>query len=67
MPVFSWDGNEVPAVNAGFGYYWAVAVPLTVLVLVFWGVAMLFPWRKWLSRFRRRPRMHEMELTDVDA
>jgi hypothetical protein len=52
MPVFNWDGNGVPAVKAGFGYYWAVAVPLTILVLVSWTMGMLLPWKAWISNLQ---------------
>jgi hypothetical protein len=53
MPVFNWDGNGVPAVKTGFRYYWAVAVPLTILVLASWAIGMLVPWRAWISNLQR--------------
>ena len=54
MPVFDWDGNGVPVIKTGFRYYWLIAGPLTILVLISWGVAMLLPWRIWFSKFRVR-------------
>jgi hypothetical protein len=50
MPVFNWDSNGVPAVKTGFGYYWAVAVPLTILVLASWVMGMLLPWKVWILK-----------------
>ena len=52
--MFSWGDNGLPVANAGFKYYWAVTIPLTLVVLVLWAVAMLLPWEKWLSIWRRR-------------
>jgi hypothetical protein len=52
MPVFNWDNNGVPAVKTGFGYYWAVAVPLTILVIVSWAMGMLLPWKALISNLR---------------
>ena len=51
MPVFNWDGigDHTPVVKTAFKYYWAVTVPLTVLVFTVWAFAMLFPWRRWLA------------------
>jgi len=37
MPLIDWSGSA-PVVNRGFKYYWAVAVPLTLLVLLSWAV-----------------------------
>ncbi|KAH7325694.1 hypothetical protein B0I35DRAFT_420974 [Stachybotrys elegans] len=48
MPSFDWDGSS-PRVTASFWVYWAVAVPLTILVLV--------SWRIWWSLEARRERM----------
>lgn len=50
MPVFNWDDNGAPTVKTGFGYYWAVAVPLTILVLASWAMGMLLPWRAWILK-----------------
>ena len=52
MPVFNWDDNGVPAVKTGFRYYWAVAVPLTILVLASWAMGMLVPWKAWISKIQ---------------
>ena len=40
MPVFNWDGNDVPILKPGFGYYMAVTLPLTCIVLIIWGLSM---------------------------
>lgn len=50
MLVFNWDGNGMPAIKPGFKYYWLVTGPLTVVVLMSWGVAMLLPWRIWATK-----------------
>ncbi len=67
MPVFDWDGGQLPVVKSGFGYYWAVVVPLTIVVMVSWAVTMFLPWRKWLSRFRwsYRAEVHATELAEI--
>jgi hypothetical protein len=52
--MFSWGDNGLPVANAGFKYYWAITIPLTFLVLIMWAIAMLLPWEKWLSKWRRR-------------
>jgi hypothetical protein len=40
MPVYNWDVNGAPMVKPGFKYYWAVTIPLTILVLMLWALAM---------------------------
>jgi hypothetical protein len=52
MPVINWDAVDNPVINKGFKYYWAVTVPLTLLVLASWGFATLFPWKQWISRIK---------------
>jgi hypothetical protein len=49
MPVFNWDGGNIPIIKDGFKYYWAIAIPLTLFVLLMWAASMLLPWRRWLS------------------
>jgi hypothetical protein len=53
MPVFEWDGNT-PIIKLRFKYYWAVTVPLTLFVLLLWALAMLLPWKSWLSKLKKR-------------
>jgi len=50
MPVFEWDVNGAPVMKNGFRYYWAVTMPLTLLVLACWALAVLLPWRRWLAK-----------------
>jgi len=57
MPVINWDAMDSPVMNKGFNYYWAVTLPLTLLVLASWGLAMLFPWKKWTSRMKGNAEM----------
>jgi hypothetical protein len=52
MPVIDWEGQGAPTTNKGFKYYWAVAIPLTICVLAAWSLAMVLPWRKWISNLR---------------
>jgi hypothetical protein len=54
MPLFDWDrgGNGKLVVKDEFRYYWAIAIPLTVLVLGTWAASMLLLWRVWLRRVR---------------
>jgi hypothetical protein len=40
MPVFNWDDNDVPILKSGFGYYMAVTLPLTFIVLLIWRLSM---------------------------
>jgi hypothetical protein len=50
MPVFNWDGDGAPVIKSGFKYYWAVTIPLTILVLTAWALGMALPWKKWLAK-----------------
>lgn len=65
IPVFNWDGDGFPLLKTGFGIYWAVTLPLTALVFVFWAIAMLLPWGKWFAMFGRKRRLlvGDVELT----
>ncbi|EPE27499.1 hypothetical protein GLAREA_04290 [Glarea lozoyensis ATCC 20868] len=58
MPVFNWEDSNSPAIREGFKYYWAIAIPITFLVLVIWGLSVWLPWAEWLSTFR--PKKHEI-------
>ena len=49
MPLFNWDNSTHPVVKDSFKYYWAIAVPLTILVLFLWGLSVWLPWKDWLS------------------
>jgi hypothetical protein len=40
--------------NAGFKYYWAITIPLTLLVLVSLAITTSLPWSKWLSSRHHR-------------
>jgi Mg2+ and Co2+ transporter CorA len=64
MPVFNWDGNS-PIIKPAFKYYWAVTGPLTLFVLLSWALAMLLPWKLWLSMVNggRKNSNGEVELT----
>jgi Mg2+ and Co2+ transporter CorA len=64
MPVFDWDGNTL-IVKPGFKYYWAVTAPLTLFVLLSWSLAMLLPWKSWLSTIKggRKALNRDVELT----
>ena len=61
MPLFNWDGGSFPIVKGGFKYYWAFAIPLTVLVLLIWAAAVLLPWTRWIAGFRR------MKVSDIET
>jgi hypothetical protein len=50
MPFFNWDGGDLPVLKDGFKYYWAVAIPLTLLVLCVWVGSMLLPWRRCMGK-----------------
>jgi hypothetical protein len=52
MPFFAWDSGS-PTVGEGFKYYWAIAIPLTLVVLFLWGLSVWLPWHKWLSGLRQ--------------
>ena len=68
MPVIDWEAEGMPVIKEGFKYYWAVTAPLTLLVLASWGLAMLFPWKKWISRLIENPqtRGRDIELTGLN-
>jgi hypothetical protein len=65
MPVYDWDGNGVPIVKSGFKYYWAVTIPLTAVVLLSWGLAMLLPWRAWVARISKAEKREEAEVYEM--
>jgi hypothetical protein len=66
MPVFNFEGQGAPTINSGFKYYWAVSIPLRICVLVFWGLAMMLPWHRWVSTFRGKPKGEDgLELQHV--
>jgi len=68
MPVIDWEAEGMPVVKKGFKYYWAVTAPLTLLVLASWGLAMLLPWKKWISGLIESPRTRgrDIELTGLN-
>lgn len=43
-------------VKESFKYYWAIAIPVTVLVLLLWGLSVWLPWKEWLPRIFVRQR-----------
>ncbi|TGO56087.1 hypothetical protein BOTNAR_0230g00180 [Botryotinia narcissicola] len=45
MPVFTWTPEGFMIIQKGFGYYWAVTIPLTLIVLMAWGVSIVIPHR----------------------
>jgi len=51
MPLFNWDNGSHPVIKDSFRYYWAIAVPMTVLVLLLWGLSVWLPWKEWLSGY----------------
>jgi hypothetical protein len=70
MPVFDWDGVGAPAIKSGFKYYWAVAIPLTILVLTIWALGVSLPWKKWFAKKLGSSKTHhsqvDIELTGVE-
>lgn len=48
VPFFNWNAidSESVSVNSGFGLYWAVAIPLTVLVFALYVLWLQFYKRK---------------------
>jgi len=62
LPLFNWDEGNFPVVKKGFKYYWAIAIPLTILVLVIWAVAVLLPWKRWRAQF-----LCKTDRSDVEA
>lgn len=67
MPVFNWDGDGAPVIKPGFRYYWAVTIPLTILVLTIWAMGMFLPWKKWFAKkagdSKTHPSDRDIELT----
>jgi hypothetical protein len=56
MPTFNWDGDGAPIIKSGFRYYWAVTVPVTILVLLVWTLARLLPKKLWVERLTEHRR-----------
>ncbi|KAE8441435.1 hypothetical protein EG329_004961 [Mollisiaceae sp. DMI_Dod_QoI] len=54
MPVFNWEGNGTPIAKPAFGYYWAIMLPLTTVVLVVWSLVTFLPWKKWIADRKER-------------
>ena len=59
MPVFDWDVRGASILKPGFGYYMAVAVPLTCVVLLIWAVTM--------RRGKRRSSSRDIELSELQS
>ncbi|KAF4624366.1 hypothetical protein G7Y89_g13803 [Cudoniella acicularis] len=51
MLLFNWDTGSHPIIKDSFKYYWAIAVPMTILVLLLWGLSVWLPWKEWLSAY----------------
>jgi hypothetical protein len=66
MPVFNWEDGQGPAVKRGFKYYWAIAIPVTFLVLIFWGLSVWLPWSEWLSKWSRKEKKGAEEFYEND-
>ncbi|CZR68946.1 uncharacterized protein PAC_18847 [Phialocephala subalpina] len=49
MPFFNWGVDGESVVKSEFRIYWAFAIPLTVMVVLIWAVAVMLPWKRWLS------------------
>jgi ABC-type microcin C transport system permease subunit YejB len=62
MPVFNWDADGTPVVRRGFKYYWAITLPLTILVLATWAVATLLPWKEWIVKKPGSPKAFENDI-----
>lgn len=60
MPV---DDDAQFITKNGLKYYWAIAIPLTVLVIVVWALATLLPWKDWLASKRTVPTIRDIEST----
>ncbi len=53
MPLFNWDGGDRPIIKDGFKYYWTIAIPLTLFIILCWpALTLLLPWSRWLSTIR---------------
>jgi hypothetical protein len=37
-------------VKESFKYYLAISIPVTVLVLLLWGLSVWLPWKSWMPR-----------------
>ena len=68
MPVIKWDrwDGKVTA----FSLYWVVTLPLTLIVFMVWGAAVVLPWRSWLAKRERLRRSNvnknDEELGELD-
>ncbi|TVY39380.1 hypothetical protein LSUB1_G004334, partial [Lachnellula subtilissima] len=60
MPLFNWDNNTQPLFNDNFKYYWAIAIPLTLFVLLLWALSVWLPWKVWVAQWipKRLVRKH---------
>ena len=59
MNMFNWDaGAGEPVVSSRFKYYWAVTVPLTIVVIMVWIITNLLylKFRSWQKKRERAKR-----------
>ena len=61
MPFFNWDDDGAPVIKSGFKYYWAVTMPLTILVLTTWALGMALPWKKWFAKMFGFSKTHDSD------
>jgi hypothetical protein len=61
-PLFNWDEDNLPVIKQSFKYYWVIAIPLTLLILMIWVAAMLLPWARWSAQF-----LWKIERSDIEA
>jgi hypothetical protein len=61
MPFFNWEQDDRPVIKDGFKYYWAIAIPLTLLVLAIWATGMLLPWQRWFDEAHRKRKEVDVE------
>lgn len=66
MPLLNWDGGDLPVTKKVFKYYWAIAIPLTMLVLLIWAAAMLLPWTRWIAGIRRQMKKDDLEAGNME-
>jgi hypothetical protein len=64
MPIFNWDEDGRPIVKNTFKYYCAIAIPLTLCVLLIWVASVQLPWAEWIARMRKRIRGVDVEMAN---
>lgn len=64
MPLFAWELESGQSISDQFWVYWAVTLPLTVVVIIIW---IIWSYRTELARWMRGSKSRHADLEDDEA